>query len=43
VFAVKPSLVRRFVRRSADDPDSPPTVDGGWWSCENDIVLAPAT
>jgi len=30
VFAVKPSLLRRFVR------------DGGRWSVENDIVLAPA-
>ena len=42
VFAVKPSLLREFVRRSADDPDRPPTIDGGWWSCENDIVLAPS-
>lgn len=42
VFAVKPSLVRQFVRRSADDPERPPFVTGDWWSCENDIVLAPA-
>jgi hydroxyquinol 1,2-dioxygenase len=42
VFAVKPSLVREFVRRSADDPDRPPMVEGDWWSCENDIVLVPA-
>ena len=41
VFAVKPSLVREFVRRSADDPARPPMVEGDWWSCENDIVLAP--
>jgi hydroxyquinol 1,2-dioxygenase len=41
VFAVKPSLVREFVRRSADDPDRPPIVAGDWWSCKNDIVLAP--
>ena len=42
VFAVKPSLVRRFVRRSAGDPERPPSVTDDWWSCENDIVLAPA-
>jgi hydroxyquinol 1,2-dioxygenase len=42
VFAVKPSLVRTFVRRPADDPERPPSVHGDWWSCENDIVLAPA-
>jgi len=40
VFAVKPSLLRRFVRRSADDPDRPPAVTGDWWSVENDVVLA---
>ena len=42
VFAVKPSLLREFVRRSPDDPERPPFVDGEWYSCENDIVLAPA-
>jgi len=42
VFAVKPSLVRPFVRHPADDPATPPGVDGEWWSCETDIVLAPA-
>ena len=42
VFAVKPSLLRRFVRRAADDPERPPGVEGDWWSVENDIVLAPA-
>ena len=31
VFAVKPSLLRRFVR------------DGERWSVENDVVLAPAS
>jgi hydroxyquinol 1,2-dioxygenase len=41
VFAVKPSLVREFVRRAADDPERPPMIEGDWWSCENDIVLAP--
>jgi catechol 1,2-dioxygenase len=40
VFAVKPSLLRRFVPRSADDPDRPAGVSGDWFSVENDIVLA---
>jgi hydroxyquinol 1,2-dioxygenase len=43
VFAVKPSLLRRFVRRRADDPDKPLCVSRDWWSVENDIVLAPST
>jgi protocatechuate 3,4-dioxygenase beta subunit len=34
VFAVKPSLVREFVRRPGDDPIP--------WSCELDVVLPPA-
>jgi len=42
VFAVKPSLLRRFVQRRAGDPDAPPGVDGDWWSVESDVVLAPA-
>ncbi len=42
VFAVKPSLLRTFVERSADDPERPPGVAGPWVSLENDIVLAPA-
>ena len=41
VFAVKPSLLRDFVQRSADDPEKPAGVDGDWVSVENDIVLAP--
>jgi hydroxyquinol 1,2-dioxygenase len=41
VFAVKPSLLRTFVERSADDPDRPRAIDGDWVSLENDIVLAP--
>ena len=41
VFAVKPSLLRTFVERSADDPERPATIDGEWVSLENDIVLAP--
>jgi hydroxyquinol 1,2-dioxygenase len=41
VFAVKPSLLRTLVERSADDPDRPAGIDGPWVSLENDIVLAP--
>jgi catechol 1,2-dioxygenase len=41
VFAVKPSLLREFVVRSADDPERPAGVDGEWCSVENDIVLVP--
>jgi catechol 1,2-dioxygenase len=41
VFAVKPSLVRDFVARSADDPERPAGVDGAWVSVENDVVLCP--
>jgi hydroxyquinol 1,2-dioxygenase len=41
VFAVKPSLLRTFVERSADDPDRPAGIDREWVSLENDIVLAP--
>ncbi len=40
VFAVKPSLIRSFVERSADDPERPPGVEGEWISVENDLVLA---
>lgn len=42
VFAVKPSLLRTFSARAADDPDRPAGVQGPWVSCENDIVLARA-
>jgi hydroxyquinol 1,2-dioxygenase len=42
VFAVKQSLLRDFVPRSADDPERPEGIDGEWFSVENDIVLAPA-
>jgi hydroxyquinol 1,2-dioxygenase len=41
VFAVKPSLLRTFTERSADDPERPAGVEGEWVSLENDIVLAP--
>jgi len=40
VFAVKPSLLREFVRRSDDDPERPVGVTGSWCSVENDLVLA---
>jgi catechol 1,2-dioxygenase len=42
VLAVKPSLLRDFVARSADDRERPPGVEGDWFSAENDLVLAPA-
>jgi hydroxyquinol 1,2-dioxygenase len=41
-FAVKPSLLREFVRRAADDPERPDGVAGEWFSVENTIVLVPA-
>jgi hydroxyquinol 1,2-dioxygenase len=41
VFAVKRSLVREFVSRSADDADRPAGVSEAWCSVENDVVLAP--
>jgi catechol 1,2-dioxygenase len=40
VFAVKPSLMRTFEERSAQDPERPDGVDDEWVSLENDIVLA---
>jgi catechol 1,2-dioxygenase len=43
VFAVKPSLLRRFARRAPYDVDTPAGVDRDWYSVENDIVLAPIT
>jgi hydroxyquinol 1,2-dioxygenase len=41
VFAVKPSLVREFRERAADDPERPAGVDVPWVSLEVDLVLAP--
>jgi hydroxyquinol 1,2-dioxygenase len=41
VFAVKPSLVREFRERAADDPERPPGVEVPWVSLELDLVLAP--
>jgi hydroxyquinol 1,2-dioxygenase len=43
VFAVKPSLLRDFVPRGADDPDRPDGVDGPWYSVESDLVLVAAS
>ncbi|MGV1050318.1 MAG: intradiol ring-cleavage dioxygenase [Solirubrobacterales bacterium] len=40
VFAVKPSLLREFVPRAADDPERPPGVEEPWVSLELDLVLA---
>ena len=42
VFAVKPSLLREFVLRPADDPERPAGVEGEWYSVESDFVLVPA-
>lgn len=42
VFAVKPSLLRDFVRRDEADPDKPPSIEGPWLSLESDFVLTPA-
>lgn len=42
VFAVKPSLLREFVPRAADDPERPDGVTGEWFSVENDILLTPS-
>jgi hydroxyquinol 1,2-dioxygenase len=42
VFAVKPSLLREFRPRRADDPERPAGVDGDWFSVESDFVLVPA-
>jgi catechol 1,2-dioxygenase len=41
VHAVKPSLLREFVPRAADDPERPAGVEGEWFSVANDIVLMP--
>jgi catechol 1,2-dioxygenase len=39
VFAVKPSLIRTFVEREPDDPETPASVTGSWCSLECDFVL----
>jgi hydroxyquinol 1,2-dioxygenase len=41
VFAVKPSLMRRFQDRAADDPERPEGVEEPWVSLELNLVLAP--
>ena len=43
VFAVKPSLTRRFITHGPDDPDTPEGVTTEWVSVESDLVLAPLT
>jgi hydroxyquinol 1,2-dioxygenase len=40
VFAVKPSLLRHFTERAADDPARPAGVKGPWVSLALDIVLS---
>jgi catechol 1,2-dioxygenase len=42
VFAVKPSLMREIVPRSADDPERPEGVEGEWASLRCDLVLVAA-
>ena len=41
VFAVKPSLIKKFDRHAPDDPNRPSGVDGEWSSLEVDFVLVP--
>lgn len=41
VFAVKPSLLREFRDRAADDPERPEGVEEPWVSLQLDLVLAP--
>jgi hydroxyquinol 1,2-dioxygenase len=41
VFAVKPSLVREFVRHQPGEAGAPPGVTSEWFSVDNDLVLAP--
>jgi hydroxyquinol 1,2-dioxygenase len=41
VFAVKPSLLRRFEDRGAEDPERPEGVEEPWVSLGLDLVLAP--
>ena len=40
VFAVKPSLIRTFAPRPADDADAPDDVEGTWYALDDlNIVL----
>ena len=41
VFAVKPSLIGHFARRTADDPHRPTGVQSDWVDMELDVVLTP--
>jgi hydroxyquinol 1,2-dioxygenase len=40
VFAVKPSLIRGFQERAAEDPDRPAGIEEPWADLELDLVLA---
>jgi protocatechuate 3,4-dioxygenase beta subunit len=40
VFAVKPSLLREFVRHEPGAPGTPAGIDRQWFSVQNDVVLA---
>ena len=42
VFAVKPSLLRDFIRHEAGSRETPLDLDGSCWSLESDFVLVPA-
>jgi hydroxyquinol 1,2-dioxygenase len=42
VFAVKPSLLRTFRQRAADDPERPAGVTTPWVSLDLDLILAPS-
>jgi hydroxyquinol 1,2-dioxygenase len=41
VFAVKPSLIRHFAGRPADDPRRPSGIESEWVEMELDLVLTP--
>ena len=43
VFAVKRSLLREFVPKPADDPETPAGVSGPWCLVDNDLVLGAAS
>jgi catechol 1,2-dioxygenase len=39
VFAVKPSLLRTFTKHDADEPETPPGVNGIWYDVVFDVQL----
>jgi catechol 1,2-dioxygenase len=41
VFAVKPSLLRTFERRDADDPERPDGIEADWYALECTLALTP--